>query len=266
MLTSINDIVNLHVSSGKIEDALKKIHLDNKVLMLNIFTLRVKRGNASKEEVRRWNVLINNEIRKDRNLQKEIREYISVFKMFNKLGIKSGVVSKGEMPDFVLERNGKKIGIEVTKIYVGNDWVAEKLNEDIQSYRLRKNEIDGYIAYRKFQNKIKTYAVRGGIVIAPTYDEVSVNDYIIEIKNKLFEKIRKQIDDYNKYDENIIFAEIVTPKFFNTDEEIEKLSEEIKFYVAHLDGITDKNEYKLVLCNKDKWTQFDLKKGTYIQF
>lgn len=266
MLTSMNDIVNLHVSSGKIEDGIKRIHLDNKVLLLNIFTMRVSRGNASKEEAKHWNVLINNEIRKDRNLQKEIREFVSVFKMFNKLGVRSGAITKHEMPDFVLERNNKKIGIEITKIYVGNDWVAEKLNEDIQSYRLRKNEIEGYIAYRKFQNKIKTYSVRGGIVIAPTYDEVSVNDYIVEIKNKLFEKIRKQIDDYNKYDENIIYAEIVTPKFFNSNEEIEKLNEEIKFYVAHLDGINDINEYKLILSNKNKWTEFNLKDGTYTQF
>lgn len=266
MLNSIDDIINLHTSSGRIEDAIKRIYLDNKVLMLNTFTLRITRGNATKEEVRRWNLIINNEIKKDRNLQKEIREYISIFKMFNKLGIKSGIIFKNEMPDFVLERNNKRIGIEVTKIYVGNDWVAEKLSEDIQAYKLRKNEIDAYITYKKFQNKIKTYSVRGGIVIAPTYDEVSINDYIIEIKNKLFEKIRKQIDDYNKYDENIIYAEIVTPKFFNSDEEIKKLNEEIKFYVAHLDGINDTNEYKLVLSNKDKWTEFNLKDGTYIQF
>lgn len=266
MLTSIDDVVNLHVSTGKIEESIRKIHIDNKVLMLNTFTMRVARGNASKEETRRWNILINNEIRKDRNLQKETREFVSVFKMFNKLGIRSGVVTKSEMPDFVLERNGQKIGIEITKIYVGNDWVAEKLSEDIQAYKLRKNEIDGYIAYRKFQNKIKTYSVRGGIVIAPTYDEVSLNDYIVEIKNKLFEKIRKQIDDYNKYNQNIIYAEIVTQKFFNSEEEIKKLNEEIKFYVAHLDGINDANEYKLILSNKDNWTEFDLKAGTYTQF
>ena len=94
---------------------------------------------------------------------------------------------------------------------------------------------------------------------------VSINDYIIEIKNKLFEKIRKLIDDYTKYDENIIYAEIVTPKFFRTDEEIEKLNEEIKFYIAHLDGINDNKEYKLVLSNKDKWTIFNLRNGTYTQ-
>lgn len=263
MLNSIDDIISLHTSAGNVEDAIKKIHIDNKVLPLNTFTLRVTRGNAPKEEVRRWNVTINNEIKKDRSMQKEIREFVSLFRMFEKLKIKSGHIAKSEMPDFILERNNKKIGIEITRIYVGNDWVAEKLNEDIQAYKLRKNEIEGYIQYRKFQNRIKTYAVRGGIVIAPMYDEVSVNEYIIEIKNKLFEKIRKLIDDYAKYDENIIYAEIVTPKFFRTDEEIEKLNEEIKFYIAHLDGINDTNEYKLVLCNKDRWTMFNLRNGTY---
>lgn len=265
MLNSIDDVMALHTSAGNIEDAIKKIHIDNKVLPLNTFTLRVTRGNTPKEEVRRWNVTINNEIKKDRSMQKEIREFVSLFRMFEKLKIKSGHIAKSEMPDFVLERNNKKIGIEITRIYVGNDWVAEKLAEDIQAYKLRKNEIEGYIQYKKFQNRIKTYAVRGGIVIAPTYDEVSVNEYIIEIKNKLFEKIRKLIDDYDKYDENIIYAEIVTPKFFRTDEEIEKLNEEIKFYIAHLDGINDDKEYKLVLSNKDRWTIFNLRNGTYTQ-
>ena len=265
MLNSIDDIISLHTSAGKIEDAVKKIHIDNKVLPINTFTLIVTRGNASREEFRRWNVTINNEIKKDINMQKEIREFISIFRMFNKLKIRSGYISKNEMPDFVLERNNKKIGIEITRIYVGNDWVAEKLSEDIQAYKLRKNEIEGYIQYRKFQNRIKTYAIRGGIVIAPAYDEVSVNEYIIEIKNKLFEKIRKLIDDYAKYDENIICAEIVTPRFFNSDEEIKQLNEEIKFYIAHLDGINDDNEYKLILSNKEKWTIFNLKNGTYVQ-
>lgn len=264
MLNSIEDIINLHTSSGCIEDAIKKIHIDNKVLLLNTFTLRVTNGNAPKEEVKRWNVLINNEIRKDRNLQKEIRECLSVFKMFNRLKIRSGFVTKSETPDFILERNGKKAGIEITRIYVGNDWVAEKLSEDIQAYKLRKSEIEGYIQYKKFQNRIKTYSIRGGIVIAPTYDEVSVNDYIIEIKNKIFEKIRKLIDDYTKYDVNVVYAEIVTPKFFNTDAEIQKLNDEMKFYISHLDGINDEREYKLVLANKDSFTVFNLKNGTYI--
>ena len=110
------------------------------------------------------------------------------------------------MPDFILERNNKKIGIEITKIYVGNDWVAEKLNEDIQAYKFRKNEIDGYIEYKKYKNKIRTYNIRGGLVIAPMYDEVSMDEYIVEIKNKLFEKIRKLIDDYDKFDKNIIYV------------------------------------------------------------
>ena len=84
MLNSIDDIINLHTSTGNIEDAIKKIHIDNKVLPLNTFTLRVTRGNASKEEVRRWNVTINNEIKKDRSMQKEIREFVSIFRMFEK--------------------------------------------------------------------------------------------------------------------------------------------------------------------------------------
>lgn len=265
MINSIDDIINLHSSSGNIEDAYKKIHFDNKVLTLNTFTLRFRKGNTTKEETRKWNITVNNEIKKNRNLQKEIREYNSLFKLFSKLKIKSGYVTKSEMPDFRLERNNKKIGIEITKIYVGNDWVAEKLNEDIQAYKFRRNEIDGYIEYKKYKNKIRTFNIRGGLVIAPMYDEVSMDEYIIEIKNKLFEKIRKLIDDYDKFDKNIIYAEIVTPKFFNEEEDLKKLNEEIKFYIAHLDGINDSREYELILSTKSRTTIFSLNNGTYVQ-
>ena len=88
------------------------------------------------------------------------------------------------------------------------------------------------------------------------------NEEIIQIKNKIFEKIRKQIDDYNKYDYNLIFAEIVFTNYEEL-EKFEKLSKEISFFISHLDVIWSNAEFHLILKVGNQWSDFDLKKGTY---
>ena len=60
----------------KIEDAYLRIHIDNKVMMFNRYTLRVRRGNAPKNEIRDWNMDIYRCVKKDRSLTKEIKEFI----------------------------------------------------------------------------------------------------------------------------------------------------------------------------------------------
>lgn len=263
MINSITDIVNLHKDRGFIEEGIIKIHIDNKVMPFNIYTLKVRKGNIPKEEVRKWNEIINEEVKKDRNLYKETKEFRSLFLLFEKLKIKIGYIEKSETPDFIYTKNEKTTGIEITKIYVGNEWVAQKLYEDIRAYKLRKNEIEGYVQYKKYQDKIKTVSIRGGIVISPITNDALIDDYIIEIKNKIFEKIRKLIDDYQKFDKNIIFADIVSARYFNSEEEIEKLSKEIKFYINHLDGINDEREYTLILRTTNYWIKFNLQDGIY---
>ncbi|MBQ9266679.1 MAG: hypothetical protein IJ217_00070 [Clostridia bacterium] len=265
MLNSIDDIINLHMSEGKIEDAYEKIHFDNKTFILNKYSLRVRRGNMSKDEARRWNLRIFNEVKKDRNLYKEVREFNSVFQLFNRLGIKSGSIRKSESPDFIVYNNGREIGIEITKIYVGNDWVAEKIAEEIKAIKQRKKgEELFYDEYVKFRSRVVTFQIREGIVIAQSgTDKISLEEYIIEIKNKIFEKIRKLMDDYTKCESNIIFVEIASPLYFTSDTEIQKLNEEMKYYISHLDGFSDNRGYRLVLKTSTNWTSFDLKDGSY---
>ena len=77
------------------------------------------------------------------------------------ISVENGYVEKRECPDFMLKTNEKTIGVEITKIYAGNDWVAEKLNDDIKTYNIDKKDIPGYIEYKKFESKIKTYAFVG---------------------------------------------------------------------------------------------------------
>lgn len=117
MLTSIESIIELHNNKGLIEDAYIDIHFDNKILKLNTYTLKFTNVNADKEEVKMWNNRINYELKKNRNLEKEIKEFRILFEALNKLKIKKGYIKKTERPDFVLDIDNKKIGIETTKIY-----------------------------------------------------------------------------------------------------------------------------------------------------
>ena len=75
-----------------------------------------------KQEIRDWNIDLYRCIKKDRNLTKEVKEFISLFQYFEKARIKSGYIEKSETPDFILTRNGQKTGIEITKIYIGKQY------------------------------------------------------------------------------------------------------------------------------------------------
>lgn len=117
MLNTIESIIKLHKSKGNIEDAYTDIKLDNKKLKLNIYTLRFKSTGDDREEIRKWNNKLNFELKQNRNLEKEIKEYRVLFEALEKLKINKGYVEKYERPDFILEINNKKVGIEITKIY-----------------------------------------------------------------------------------------------------------------------------------------------------
>ena len=117
MLNSIESIIELHNSSGNIEDAYIDICFDDKILKLNTYTLKFSSVNTEREETRRWNNRLNFELRKNRNLEKEVKEFRILFEALNKLKIKSGYIEKCERPDFILEIEGNKIGVETTKIY-----------------------------------------------------------------------------------------------------------------------------------------------------
>ena len=117
MLNSIESIIELHNSKGNIEDAYIDIHFDDKILKLNIFTLKFTSVNTEKEETRRWNNRLNFELKKNRNLEKEIKEFRIIFEALSKLKIKKGYIEKAERPDFILEIDNKRIGVETTKIY-----------------------------------------------------------------------------------------------------------------------------------------------------
>lgn len=117
MLNSIESIIELHNSSGNLEDSYIDIHFDDKILKLNTFTLKFRSVNTEKEETRMWNNRLNFELRKNRNLEKEVKEFRILFEALEKLKIKKGYIEKYERPDFILEIDNKKIGIETTKIY-----------------------------------------------------------------------------------------------------------------------------------------------------
>lgn len=263
MINSTNDILELHESKGNIEDAYLKIHMDQKVMMLNKYTLRVRRGNAPKEEIREWNRDIDWHIKRDRNLTKEVKEFISLFSYLEKAKIKSGYVEKSETPDFILTRNGEKTGIEITKIYIGNDWVADKLNEEMKAYRLRKNELEGYIRYKKYDEKITTYQVRGGLLIAPNTSNISVDDYIAEFKNKVFTKVRKLVDSYMKFENNIIFVEVFSSDFFRQNFDKAKMCNELNYFVRYIEADFQQMVAKVVMKIGNEFVEYNLSENQF---
>ena len=263
MVSSIEDIIELHKSSGNIEDAYMKIHIDEKILNLNLFSLKVTAIEADVEDVEIWNDRISQELKRDRELEKEAKEYASVFELLNKLKIKSGFIQKSECPDFVITRNNQTVGIEVTKIYVGYDWMVEKIEADIKEYRLEKNDIEGYIEYRKAGDKVELFDANGKILLSPKLLPKMNEEYQVKIKNKLYEKIRKQVDEYKQFDLNIIYADITNPEYFDDITDLDSFSQEVYYYINHLDVNMDFATYKLILKMNSKWIELNLNDGSY---
>lgn len=258
----LNKIIKMHKSEGMLEEANYLITLNNVPLYFNKFTLKLRKINNSNLDIHYYNAQILKKIKSNPILYKEIREYNLVLRFFEKLHIKNGYIRKSETPDFVLEKNEKQYGIEVTRIYAGNDWIAEKLHNDILAYRLKDKRLSEYIDNKKYEGKIKTFKNKNRIIVKAVKEKAFREEEMIQIKNKIFEKIRKQIDDYNKYDYNFIFAEIVFTDYKEL-EKIEKLNEEIRFFISHLDVIWESREFHLILKVGNIWNDFNLKKGTY---
>ena len=149
-----------------------------------------------------------------------------------------------------------------TKIYSGNDWASEKLYEDIRAYNLNKEDTLGYIEYKKYNNKIYTYTLKENLVIKPLNKKEDESVLKVKLKNKLLEKIRKMFDEYTQYDINVILANIVSPQYFDSINDIEKFNDEITFYINHLEVNSLDKEYLLLMKAEKKWIKFDLKKHT----
>lgn len=259
----IYSIIETHKSSGEIKDAYIKVYMDEMILNLNTFTLELKKIRATQKDLKIWNGMVFEALERNKKLQKEVNEFKTIFKLLNKFKIRSGILSKSECPDFVLERKNKKIGIEVTKIYVGYDWLVEKLSKDMEEYKLDSANIEGYIEYKKATDKVEVYNDGKRIILSPKINSELEKEYNANIKNKIFEKIRKLLDNYKKYDINIIFAEITSPEYFDDITDLEYFSKEIMYYIMHLEGDLSILEYRLIIKINKKWIEINLKNGTY---
>ena len=256
----LQEIINYHHNKGLIEDKYVVCIVDNNLFKLNRFTLRLSKLKSSIVDVSYYNAQIFKYISKNSLLTKEIKEFKQLFKFLEKVGIKDGFIKKSETPDFIMYRNGKTYGIEVTKLYTGNDWVAEKVHNDIVAYKLTGQKFKDYVITHKYSSRFKTIEEKDDIKVSAIKSEEYREEEIIQIKNKIFEKIRRQIDEYEKYNENYIFAEIV----FSGYKEItsyEELSEEINYFVSHLEVNFGENTFHLILKNGNIYADFDLKNG-----
>ena len=258
----LNELVASHRSKGNIEDNEAVTIIDNNLIKYNKYTLKMSRINSSGGQIGYYNAKILKFLKEKTNLYKEIREFNQIFRFFDKLNIKKGYIKKTETPDFELYKNGKSYGIEVTKIYAGNDWVAEKIHNDITAYRLTEDKFKEYINKSKYSGRVKAYIHDDKLNVKALKEANFKDDEIVHIKNKIFEKIRKQLDDYQKFDFNYIFAEIVYTGYKEFSS-YDQLNEEIQYFVSHLDANFGNNEFHLVIKKGNRFIDFDIKNRTY---
>ena len=206
----IKEIIASHKSKGMIEQNTGVTIIDNNLVKYNRYTLKISKIKASDFDVNYYNAHLIKEVKKDSNFYKEIREFNQLFKFFEKLDIKKGYIKKTETPDFEFSKDGNYYGIEITRIYTSNDWVAEKVHTDVIAYKLSGQRFKDYLKQKKFENRVKASTQSDGkLSIEAVRNEVFSDEEVTQIKNKIFEKIRKQFDDYHIYEYNCIFAEIV---------------------------------------------------------
>lgn len=141
--------------------------------------------------------------------------------------------------------------------------MPEKIYEDIRTFNIDKKDVEGYIEHKKLSNKIYTYKIKENLVIKPINKQEETLNFEVKLKNKILEKIRKMFDEYKNYDTNIILANIVSPKYFEDVNNIEKFNNELIFYINHLEANMENKEYILLLKLDKKWIKFDLKNRTY---
>ncbi len=262
-LNYADEIMSCHKSKGMLEESMGVTIIDNNLVKFNKFTLRVSKIKASDVDINYYNAMIIKKIKKDSNFFKEIREFNQLFRFFDRLNIKRGYIKKTETPDFEFSKDGMTYGIETTRIYAGNDWVAEKIQNDIVAFKLSDKTFKEYIRNNKYAGRINEhYRSSGEVKVSAKKKEEFSKEEVVHIKNKIFEKIRKQLDDYKKFDFNYIFAEVVYSgyKEFNSYEE---LNMEIAYYISHLDVNFGGTEFHLVLKNGNNFVDFNLKEGTY---
>ena len=117
--------------------------------------------------------------------------------------------------------------------------------------------------YKKYQGKVNTYKVRGGLIISPNTDNISVEDYITELKNKIFIKVRKLADDYLKFENNIIFVEVVSSEFFKQQFDKQKMCEELNYYVHYIEADFQHIVAKVILKIGNEFIEYNLTQGNY---
>ncbi len=262
-LNYVDEIISCHKSKGMLENSYGVTIIDNNIVRFNKYTLKISKIKASDIDINYYNANIIKQVRQDSVFFKEIKEFNQVFRFFDKLGIKRGYIKKTENPDFEFTKDGTSYGIEVTRIYTGNDWVAEKMHNDITAYKLENKTLKEFVSSSRYAQRVKTIQKNDGEVsISAVKDESFTDAEVVQIKNKLFEKIRKQIDDYLKFDVNYIFAEIVYSGYKDFAS-YEELNQEISYYVNRLDGNFGKTAFHLILKNGNNFIDFDLKNNTF---
>ena len=156
---------------------------------------------------------------------------------------------------------------EETYLFENSEFITfTQANEEIKEFRLRKNELDGYMMYKKYNEKVSTYKLREGLIILPNTKDITIDDYMVELKNKIFTKVRKLSDEYQKFENNIIFVDVVSSDILRNKFDKNEMCRELNFFVSHIESDFARSNVKVVMKLGSEFIEYNLSRGDYNVF
>lgn len=221
------DINFFHEARTKVE-----MYIENEIKYIEFdkTCFGIYKSNLSQEEKKQIFKIVsmlwkdkNSEIIKERNERFTLFNYMLINFELQKYKIK-----KESRPDFVLEDENQKIGIEVTRLTNEQFEVAKVIlaeaSENISLEQFRKVAIKRHgkkaqdYRYHKINEK---FAISSG--------GYSCDEMIKEYVNEINKKYKKYKDDLGKYDKFIILCDATAPIELTEEQEIDNMINQLPF-------------------------------------
>ena len=119
------------------------------------------------------------------------------------------------------------------------------------------------MVYKKYNEKVSTYKLREGLIILPNTKDITIDDYMIELKNKIFTKVRKLSDEYKKFENNIIFVDVVSSDILRDKFDKNEMCRELNFFVSHIESDFAGSNVKVVMKLGSEFIEYNLSRGDY---
>lgn len=228
-----------------LEDFHEIFRINNEKMLVNLMNITCAEGNKIRPK-ELWEVmhkLDDSKVYDDEEFLRDLREFrslsffLSIYPGFHFKKL------KGQNPDFVLRREGKEIGLEVTSaVSQGNiEPQVSRVARSTFGRNKKTEEIQEYVRinHPNMIDKIYLDKINGATVLSPSKGLISCDAYINEIKNAALNKEDKIKNYYSQFPEMWVLMDTDDNLCFTEKHDAEKLSE-----------LFIKGDSKLVLINK----------------